>query len=157
MWCYCEWQAFHNFKQYPRYYWKEFSHLNQEHFISTSIFINFLICSLLIRPLPLPDMSINIFYLNPVSVGGKGAISEGAPLLQNFPFFNHYRHRVNAEISASASSIIIMWVPQAPQPVLVVNLLDDVTPSEIIFVNTCKDTRSEEITSELESTFLWRK
>ena len=31
-----------------------------------------------------------------------------------------------------------MWVPQAPG--LVVNLRDDVTPSEIIFVNTCKDT-----------------
>ena len=128
--------------------------------ISISIFNQFplpplLIRPLLICPLPLPDMSINIFYLNPVSVGGwGGAISEGAPLLQNFPFFNHYRHRVNAEISASASSIIIMWVPQAPRPVLVVNLQDDVTPSEIIFVNTCKDTCSEEITSELESTFL---
>ena len=108
-----------------------------------------------ICPLPLPDISIDIFYLNPVSLGGgEGFNIRGAPLLQNFPFFNHYRHRVNAEISASASSIIIMWVPQAPRPVLVVNLQDDVTPSEIIFVNTCKDTRSEEITSELESTFL---
>ena len=37
---------------------------------------------------------------------------------------------LNAEISASASSIIIMWFPPAPQPVLVVNLRDDVTPSE---------------------------
>ena len=137
-----------------------FNHaIRNPHFISISIFNQFplpplLIRPLLICPLPLPDMSINIFYLNPVSVGGVGAITEGAPLLQNFPFFNHYRHRVNAEISASASSIIIMWVPQAPRPVLVVNLRDDVTPSEIIFVNTCKDTRSEEITSELESTFL---
>ena len=135
-----------------------FNHaIRNPHFISISIFNQFplpplLIRPLLICPLPLPDMSINIFYLNPVSVGG--GISKGAPLLQNFPFFNHYRHRVNAEISASASSIIIMWVPQAPRPVLVVNLRDDVTPSEIIFVNTCKDTRSEEITSELESTFL---
>ena len=136
-----------------------FNHaIRNPHFISISIFNQFplpplLIRPLLICPLPLPDMSINIFYLNPVSVGGGGNI-RGAPLLQNFPFFNHYRHRVNAEISASASSIIIMWVPQAPRPVLVVNLRDDVTPSEIIFVNTCKDTRSEEITSELESTFL---
>ena len=64
---------------------------------------------------------------------------------------------LNAEISASASSIIIMWFPPAPQPVLVVNLRDDVTPCETIFVNTCKDNRSEEISSESESTFLWSK
>ena len=64
---------------------------------------------------------------------------------------------LNAEISASALSIIIMWVPPAPQPVLVVNLRDDVTPCETIFVNTCKDNRSEEISSKSESTFLWSK
>ena len=64
---------------------------------------------------------------------------------------------LNAEISALASSIIIMWVPPAPQPVLVVNLRDDVTPCETIFVNTCKNNRSEEISSESESTFLWSK
>ena len=152
MWCYCEWQAFHNFKQYPKYYWKEFSHLNQEHVyqyylhqchhlwlqksknhllimqyeILISSASSSSSCTITSSALIIFDMSTNMFYLN-------------------------------AEISASASSIIIMWFPPAPQPVLVVNLRDDVTPCETIFVNTCKDNRSEEISSKSESTFLWSK
>ena len=64
-----------------------FNHaIRNPHFISISIFNQFPLPPLLICPLPLPDMSINIFYLNPVSVGGGGQYQRGPPSYRTFHF-----------------------------------------------------------------------